>query len=104
MRNLLFLFMVCLSLVSCSEESDVQASFTSGTYEVIGGDLLTVGQDITFKTNHLYLVPDMGIPYKVDGNYIISMDTEQSIKWKFGYVAGTLLLSDGGKQALLRRN
>lgn len=91
-----------LMLTSCSKGGETANILSGKTYIVIGGDLLPIGETVEFQSTYL-VINDIGTPYTFNESYISFMSVEEHVSWKYAVLPGTLLLSDGVKDALLKK-
>lgn len=86
-------------LTSCGETTNI---LSGKTYIVIGGDLLPRWERVEFQSTYL-VINDIGTPYTFNESYIIFMNVEEQVTWKYVVLPGALLLYDGVKEALLKK-
>lgn len=97
------LFIVALlMLTSCSKGGETANLLKGNTYIVVGGELLQIGDRVQFESTYL-VIDDIGTPYIYSESHIAFMYTDKQVTWKYAILPATLILSDGVKDALLKK-
>lgn len=104
MKKYSILIFLSLILASCTKEAEIQPQYyLSGSYIATAGALLPTGQNVLFKTRHMYL-SHMGIPYTMDADSIYFHNEAMPDNWHYQRYAWGLIVNTEKDTSILLRD